>query len=186
VQFVLSWIGRKAAFVYPVQPPPRVAVLEPWFRSPKPRSPKLRSPQSPQTLIRVFERGWCAAAAAYEPEAIAGRWPRLEALMNVKIDSLTHAVIVLARVGDDLLTIERRQRLWNAFRVPIFEQIIGVNGVLLAAECEAHAGLHIESAKFNLASRLIETAPCGCGRPGPRLKPVEQIKPARAAAAHAR
>jgi len=177
VEFVSSLLRRKAAFVYPVLPAPRVAVLEPWFRCPQPQ------PQSP---VRVFERGWCPAAAAYRPQAIAGRWPRLESLLNVKIESLTHAVIVLARVGDDLLTMERRQRLWKAFRVPVFEQIIGPNGVLLAAECEAHAGLHIESAKFDLGSRLIETAPCGCGRPGPRLKLAAQVKKIRAAAASSR
>ena len=94
-------------------------------------------------------------------------------------------MIVLTRVGDDLLAMERRQRLWKAFRVPIFEQIIGANGVLLAAECEAHAGLHIESARFDLSSRLIETAPCGCGRPGPRLKLAAHVAKARAAAASA-
>jgi hypothetical protein len=176
VEFVSSLIRRKAAFVYPVQPAPRVAVLEPWFRPPKPQA---------QPLVRAFDHGWCAQAAAYRPAAIAARWPRLESLLHVKIESLTHAVIVLARVGDDPLTVERRQRLWKAFRVPVFEQIIGVNGVLLAAECEAHAGLHIESAKFDLGSRLIETTPCGCGRPGPRLKLAGQVEKIRAAAASA-
>jgi hypothetical protein len=162
--------------VYPVPPVPRVAVLEPWFRAP---------PSRPQSPVRLFDRGWCPAAVAYRPQAIAGRWARLESLLTVKLESLTHAVIVLARVGDDLLTMERRQRLWTAFRVPVFEQIIGANGVLLAAECEAHAGLHIESARFDLSSRLIETAPCGCGRPGPRLKLAAQVAKARAAAASA-
>ena len=57
-------------------------------------------------------------------------------------------LIVLTRSGSLLLTIEQRQRLWLAFRVPVFEQIIGKNGALLAAECEAHDGLHIESPKL--------------------------------------
>lgn len=111
---------------------------------------------------------------------------RLEALLTVEMESLTHAVIVLARPGDDLLTAERRERLWRAFRVPVFEQIIGERGALLAAECEAHAGLHIESAKYDPGNRPVETAPCGCGRATPRLKPAEPIEEARAAAANAR
>lgn len=176
----LTW--RKAAFVYPVLPAPRTAVLEPWFKPTGFRS---------SGMVQVFERGWCPEAAAHRPAAIAGTWQRLEPLLGEllpgeKPEPLTHAVIVLARPGGDLLTVERRQRLWRAFRVPVFEQIIGANGVLLAAECEAHDGLHIESRKFDFGGRAIETAPCGCGRTSPRLKPAEQIEELRATAAYAR
>jgi hypothetical protein len=166
---VLRLARRKAALVYPVPPAPSTAVLVPWIR--------------PRGAVCVFRDGWDEAAVAYRPAAIAGTWPCLEALLTERIDSLTHAVIVFARPGDELLTAEQRQRLWIAFRVPVFQQIIGANGVLLAAECEAHAGLHIESPKFDPGSRPIETAPCGCGRVGLRLMPVERIQEQRAAAA---
>jgi len=52
---------------------------------------------------------------------------------------------VLARGPSELLTEERRDGLWQSFRVPIFEQIVTENGAVLAAECEAHDGCHIES-----------------------------------------
>jgi hypothetical protein len=162
--------------VYPVRPAPRTAVLEPWFGSEWFRS---------HSAIRIFNQGWCPEAAAFRPESIAATWARLEALLTVEMESLTHAVIVLARPSGDLLTAEQRERLWRALRVPVFEQIIGARGALLAAECEAHAGLHIESAKYDPGSRPIETAPCGCGRTAPRLKPVEPIEETRAAAAYA-
>jgi hypothetical protein len=110
----------------------------------------------------------------------------LEPLLATKVDSLTHAVIVLSRRGGDLLTLEQRRRLWRAFRVPVFEQVIGPNGALLAAECEAHAGLHIESPRFNVTGRAVETAKCGCGRNSPRVKPAEQVEDIRAIAAYAR
>jgi hypothetical protein len=158
--------------VYPIPPAPPTAVLVPWVR---PRGP-----------VCVFRHGWNEAAAAYRPAAIAGTWRQIESLLPLKIDSLTHALIVLARPDGDLLTREQRRRLWKGFRVPVFEQIIGANGILLAADCEAHDGLHIESPKFDTGARLIEAAPCGCGRPGPRLKRVEQIEEIRAAAAYAR
>jgi hypothetical protein len=162
---------RKAALVYPVPPAPATAVLQPWFR--------------PRALVRVFPQGWDAAAAAFAPAAIAGTWPQLEALLPEKIPSVTHALIVLARPGDPRLTSEQRDKLWRAFRVPLFEQIIGDRGVLLAAECEAHDGLHVEMPAFS-PDLPRETAPCGCGRKTPRLKPVERPEPARVIAAYAR
>jgi hypothetical protein len=125
----------------------------------------------------------------------------MESLLTHEIASLTHALIILTRPGllpagvllknDTLLTMEQRQQLWRAFRVPVFEQIIGENGALLAAECEAHAGLHIvsqklESPKLEVAEWSIENEPCGCGRNTPRIRVGGQIEEIRAAAAYAR
>ncbi|HEY7335156.1 MAG TPA: hypothetical protein VH639_09750 [Bryobacteraceae bacterium] len=123
--------------------------------------------------MRVFPQGWGAEAEAFQPAAIAGDWPRLQALMDEEIPSLTHAVVVLARHPGELLTDSQRRDLWRAFRVPIFEQIVAANGALLAAECEAHDGLHVESPKLNLDSGFgltLAPEPCGCGRTTPRLK----------------
>jgi hypothetical protein len=182
VEFVLPLIRRRAAFVYPVPPAPRTAVLLPCFRSEK----WFRSAKSRSRTVRIFAGGWDADAAAYHPAAIAGTWPQIESLLAHNLTSLTHALIVLARPEDSLLTTEQRQRLWRAFRVPIFEQIIGENGALLAAECEAHAGLHIESPSLKIAGSSIERALCGCGRNTPRIKPAGQAEDIRTAAASAR
>ncbi len=182
MDIVLPLIRRKAAFVYPVPPAPPTAVLVPWFKSPW----FARA----HGLVRAFD-GWGVEAAGYRPSAIAGTWPQLEALLTVKVESLTHAVLVLARAAGDLLSVEQRQQLWRAFRVPVFEQIIGENGALLAAECEAHAGLHIvsqelESPKLKVAGLSIESGPCGCGRNTPRVIAPGRIEEIRAAAAYAR
>jgi hypothetical protein len=157
VEWLSRLTGRKAALVYPIPPAPPTVVLVPWFRS--------------SGVVRVFSGGWSAAAAAFAPEAIAGTWPQLEALLPEKIPSLTHALIVVARADEPLVTLAQRRRLWNAFGVPVFQQIVGANGSLLGAECEAHDGLHIESSKFAAAGGLVEPAPCGCGRKTARLKP---------------
>jgi hypothetical protein len=114
----------------------------------------------------------------------------MESLLAHRIPSLTHALIVLTR-SDLLLTIEQRQRLWLAFRVPVFEQLIGKDGALLAAECEAHSGLHIESPKLEsqrpeIAGWSVENGPCGCGRKTPRIRVDGQLEEIRAAAAYAR
>jgi hypothetical protein len=166
VKVRLNWVARKVPLEYPVPPAPPVAVLSPWFR--------------PSGAVRVFRGGWGAAAAAFAPAAIAATWEQLEALLPEKVPSLDHALIVLARPGGRLLTDVHRERLWTAFRVPVFEQIVGPRGVLLAAECEAHDGLHVDLAKLEpskvevgqLASnaRHIDMSPCGCGRKTPRLK----------------
>jgi hypothetical protein len=143
VKIVVRLSRRKAAFVYPIPPAPTTAVLAPWFSS--------------HGAVRVFRRGWDAEAEAYRPAAIAATWPLLEQLLARQIESLTHALIVLARPEDSLLTLEQRRQLWLAFRVPVFEQIIGAHGALLAAECEAHAGLHIESAGLKFTEWSIES-----------------------------
>lgn len=173
MKIVLRVSRPKAAFVYPVPPAPRTAILVPWFQA------------GSHSGIRVFHDGW-SAAAAYRPAAIAGTWRQMEPLLGHNIESLTHALIVLARSGDALLTMAQRQQLWRTFRVPVFEQIIGGNGARLAGECEAHDGLHLESPERNVAAFCgplsIERSPCGCGRITPRFKLLEPMAEARAAA----
>jgi hypothetical protein len=148
--------NRKARFRYPVGPAPRTAILGPWFRARNGR-------------VRVFSGGWCEAAAAFAPAAIAGtREPLLE-LAAGAAPALTHALIVISRPGDPLLPPADRERLWRAFRVPVFQQIVGARGELLAAECEAHDGLHVETPDRDWSGYSVETGVCACGRKTPRL-----------------
>ena len=170
----LKFWRRKAALVYPVPPPPPTAVLQPGFRS--------------SGVVRVFPHGWDAASAAFAPAAIAGSWAQIESLIPEKIPSLTHALIVLARPGEPQLSKAQRDKLWRVFRVPLFEQIVDERGTLLAAECEAHDGLHIQSSEFLSAEQVLDYSRCGCGRDSPRLKREEArtVDPVRSLAAYAR
>jgi hypothetical protein len=152
---ILDWFWAKASLKYPAPPAPATAVLLPWFR--------------PARRVRVFPEGWGAATRAFRPAAIAGEWRQLEALLSERIPSLTHAVIVLARQPSELLSESQRERLWRAFQVPLFEQIVTEKGSVLAMECEAHDGLHVESPAL-LGAQWVELSPCGCGRKTPRLK----------------
>jgi len=180
-------------FRFPFEPAPRSAILLDGFR---------------ETLkTRVFPGGWCDAAANWNPEALAGPLPRLKALSNrildreLSIPSLERAVIVLERLSGDwstgrTLSAPDRDFLWQAFRVPIYVQYIGLGNELLAQECEALAGAHIcpDAAEFSLAEdgRLtltpfrntafpamnlltgvaadIDDSPCACGKTTPRLR----------------
>jgi hypothetical protein len=146
---------RKPIFLYPIPPAPRTAVLAPCFRS--------------CGSIAVFPGGWSQEVEKFAPEALAATLAQLDPLARARIPTpLRHALIVLGKEGGEWLTDADRERLWDAFRVPVFEQIIGDDGQLLAAECEAHEGLHIESSHMRAGGRIV-VSPCACGRKTPRL-----------------
>jgi len=130
VRVRLQWRRRRPSFAYPIPPAPRTAVLVPRFRS--------------GGGVRVFAGGWSEEVAKFAPQAIAATLAQFEAIAATGI-SLTHAIIILGRWEDERVSEADREALWNRFRVPVFEQIVGRNGTLLAGECEAHYGLHIES-----------------------------------------
>jgi hypothetical protein len=120
--------------------------------------------------VRIFDpaqAGWRDAVRAFAPEAVAGTLEQLETLAGVV--ELTHAAIVLRSESDPRLTEAERERLWRAFHVPAFEQMVAADGTLLAAECEAHDGLHIASPRLVTPADQIDSSPCPCGRPGARL-----------------
>lgn len=212
---------RRPRFLYPGGvPPQRTAVLVPWFAPAKssgasnwqarwkllwlgPKQDRdsgesgqpgreTAASSSVNGPVRTFRTGWCAEAARWEPQAIAGSWEQLLSLASQNdCPELTHAVIVLERQSDGLLTEADRNRLWRAFGVPIFEQVISDGGELLASECEAHCGLHIQVTEFafdidtDRDSRrfVVETARCACGRENPRLVMAPPVEFARAVVA---
>jgi hypothetical protein len=164
---------KRPVLVYPIPPAPPTAILVDGFRS--------------SGNTRVFEKGWNDEAASFAPAAIAAAPAQLDALRGTPIPSLRNAVIALVRPDEPRLTEEDRERLWRAFRVPVFEQRIDESGCLLASECEAHDGLHIETRELSpRPGEVLETAPCGCGRTTPRLIAPERVENLRKVAAYAR
>ena len=123
----------------------------------------------------------------FAPAAIAATPAQLDALRTTPIPSLRNAIIALVRPGEPNLTEEDRERLWRAFRVPVFEQRIDESCALLAAECEAHDGLHVEAPGIvPREGEVLETAPCGCGKTTPRLIIPQRAENLRKVAAYAR
>ena len=178
-QFLQS---SKAAFRYPFGEAPRTAILVPWFAEPR---LSFRS----KAAVRSFA-GWSNEAAAFAPASIAGTREQLTALA-CDAPPVTHALVVLARPSDTLLTAADREQLWRAFRVPVFEQIIGARGERLAAECEAHDGLHIETQSRQdpaegWSSYAIDEGLCACGLRTPRLSSPVPAERVRSAAMYAR
>jgi hypothetical protein len=140
-----------AAFVHPLDPAPKTAILTSGFRESR--------------NVRVFPEGWTEHAARFSPTAIAGPIEQLRRVARRGV-ALQHAVIALTyRSGPALSDIDR-EFLWRAFGVPVFEQFLGANNELLATECEAHQGLHIFG-EWNAGP--LDTSMCACGSKTPRL-----------------
>ena len=125
-------------------------------------------------------------AITFAPTSIAATYDQICALEQVSIPSLTHALVILERPGQPRLTEDHRERLWRAFHLPVFEQVIAESGELLAAECEAHDGLHIKSQQLSLENEKVDASPCACGRTTPRLAPSDGRDLLRHVAAYAR
>ncbi len=133
------------------------------------------------------------AIEAFRPQALVGSSTHLLELAK-SIRSLPNgfpdlecAVFVITDFRDAPLSDGERTALWNAFSVPVYEMVLADDGALLASECEAQEGWHIESgvrfARVNdqlWYSRRgrqtgtgligeIQDELCPCGRPGQRV-----------------
>jgi hypothetical protein len=144
-------------FEHPLSPAPKTTVLARGFQSTR--------------NIRVFADGWSEAAARLGPCALAASLEELRRLAALGIQ-VQHAVIVLTSGALSSLTEEDRDLLWRAFGVPVFEQCLGPDNQLLAAECEAHDGLHVVGGVHNAG---LQTDVCGCGSSVPRMMPVREL-----------
>jgi hypothetical protein len=152
---MFSLAPKKSVFRYPIaKAAPRVAVLVSWFKAKDP--------------VRVFPHGWCREAEEFAPQAIAATKEQLLQLAALRLE-ISHALIALTKPGEPLLTSAERDQLWRAFSVPVFEQLVNDNGDLLAAECEAHQGLHL--CVTELSGYALDSDPCPCGSRAPRLIP---------------
>jgi hypothetical protein len=138
---------------YPLQPAPRVAVLEPGF-----------------TLPKIVQRmRHCGAIAA--PVSVLKRLASAVSSGEVSPPSLENAVIVFTGTRHGELSELERDLFWRVFQVPVFEQFFALDGRLIAMECEAHQGLHLVAPPTALAGfqAVLDSTPCGCGDPNPRI-----------------
>jgi hypothetical protein len=129
----------------------------------------------------------------FRPQALVGSSAHLVQLAHevrsekVTFPDLNCAVFVITDFRDAPLSDSERSRLWNAFSVPVYELALADDGSLLASECEAQEGWHVEpGVRFaqvneqlwyrrrgrNTGTGLvgeIQDELCPCGRPGQRI-----------------
>jgi hypothetical protein len=126
---------------------------------------------------------------AYRPGILIGHAARLKSLSeqiqngSLDLSSVDHAVFVITNCGAAPITDTLRVLLWQSFGVPVYELVSAADGSMLAADCEAQDGWHVQPGvrahQLN-GELLFETAgiknlhtglsaelisqPCACGR----------------------
>lgn len=178
---------------YPLSPMPRIAVLVDGFR--------------PTKKVRIFADFDLAEIVALDQETVAGTISMMQKLARTgKV--LRYPPIVFSSIREGCVTEADRNLFWKSLGVPVFEQLLGLDGEVLAEECEARDGLHVRSEDaivelrarellvtslnnleypvFRLATGLtgsIETGLCSCGKSGTRLVGLARQQRAKYAAA---
>jgi hypothetical protein len=153
--------------------------------------------------VRTFATADLNAIEAFAPDSIALSLPLAlhyagERLAGAPLLlSLRCAMVVLSSLDSsgEPMTDGHRDLLWRAFGLPVFEQLRGAGGRILARECEVHDGLHAaglsmhpDSGETLIAGQTtgcsgeIVTVPCDCGLTTPRIRNLIRLR-RRAAAA---
>jgi hypothetical protein len=155
-------------FTFPLSGPVRVALLEEGFRT--------------DANVRVCAPGDMVWLRSYAPEALVAPLDLALSLADRKrrgildLPSVRTAIVVLTYSEDSPLADDYRDLLWRAWGVPIFEQLRGPDGTVIARECEVHDGLHIvgtdagNDVGHNAARLEIVSGVCECGLETPRLR----------------
>lgn len=166
---------------------------------------ELRYPIQPEPVVKSLIAGFTPKPWLLAPNEM-GRFDTLAgpAAMLRRLAAtgpLRYPCIAFSGGSYDPLNEEDREFLWRCFRVPVFEQLVGFRGEVLAEECEAHCGLHVreDAAIFeDYSGELVVTSlqtlrypvirlrtgmsghlehrPCGCGASSPRLVGVASWK----------
>ncbi len=170
----------------------------PFPASSNQRIAQISSVSKPFDPAQPFSREHWHQLRSFRPEVLVGSASDLQRLYRrtgagaLDLGSIDHAVFVMTQCGRTPLSDVLRVSLWQAFGVPVYELFLGGRGRLLASECEAHEGWHIEpGASFSLAQdKLLVDGPfrkavptgltaefdgslCACGREGLRLVNID-------------
>ena len=157
-------------FTFPLSGPVRVALLEEGFRT----DANVRT-CSPDDIVRL---------RSYAPEALVAPLDLALSLADRKrrgildLPSVRTAIVVFTSFEDSPLVDDYRDLLWRAWGVPVFEQLRGPDGTIIARECEVHDGLHmvtpqdelLHGVATNAADLEIVNGVCECGAETPRLR----------------
>ena len=96
------------------------------------------------------------------------------------LPSLNTAIVILTSLEESPLASRHRDLLWRVFGVPVFEQLRGSDGAVIARECEVHDGLHFQPELRGLRGDIV-TDHCACGAETPRMRNQSLKKSAVAA-----
>jgi hypothetical protein len=164
---------------------------------PFPTTAKLRIAQISATANPFYSATVFASKAwnelgEFHPHVLIGsvsdiqRLSAHQKLLGLDSRNIDHAILVLTSWRDRPISDVTRVVLWQTFGVPVYELIVATPDVILAAECIAHQGWHLEPSIttsvrgselfFETRGRRVAsvegeliTQPCHCGRTGARM-----------------
>jgi hypothetical protein len=148
----MEWQAAPQSLVMRVRIRWHSAAKQPYCPLPFPARPDSRVAQVGDFPILQglpwFYVEWCEALIKLRPTIVIGHHNALRRLSELvtrqKIDfPVDGALFSLTRVGERPLLDTMREQLWQAFGVPVFEMYVTGNGIILASECEAHNGWHV-------------------------------------------
>jgi hypothetical protein len=144
---------------------------------------------------RPFSREKWSELPTFQPGVLIGYGFDLQRLADkinkreLELTTVNRAIFVLTDCGLHPIGDSLRDTLWQTFKVPVYELIVAPGCRLLAAECEAHDGWHLQpgASAYLVSGELvydvppatnlhtgftgeIDAKPCPCGRPTVRLK----------------
>jgi hypothetical protein len=164
--FGLQRVARETLH-FPLPVPSRLAVIDAEFRL--------------ASNMRAFDSSDIPGLVSYAPDAMA--LPLNIALLlaesklagSFELPSLKLTIVVFSSVASHgAFETHHRDLLWKAFGLPVFEQLRGADGRVIARECEVHNGLHLDAARDAPlpADTGVEmmTEQCDCGLETPRLR----------------
>jgi hypothetical protein len=86
--------------------------------------------------------------------------------------SAARAVFLVRNSGCPWVADSEREMLWRLFEVPVLGLLVNDRHEVLAYECEAQHGMHLQTACLPGPAAALASSPCSCGRPGHRLVPA--------------
>jgi hypothetical protein len=121
-----------------------------------------------------------AAAAKSHSRALYGAFEELATAAGMGV-RVARAVFPVRRSASPFLTDSQRDTLWDLFKVPVYALILDSHDEVVGYECEMQDSIHLRE---DYAARLlygnVDSSPCDCGRPGPRLLPPNTTETAAA------
>ncbi|MBV8867341.1 MAG: hypothetical protein JO210_18230 [Acidobacteriaceae bacterium] len=152
--------------------------------------------------VQPFRRERWAELEAFQPRVLVGYGFDLQKLADkvkteeMQLRSVDRAIAALTDCGSSPISDALRDHLWRTFGVPVYELIVAPGCRLLACECEAHDGWHVQEGAqaYLVKGELVYDAPplrcaytgftgnietqlCECGRKTARLKNLAPFLP---------
>lgn len=153
-------------FIFPLAGPVRVALLEEGFRT--------------DANVCTYSPDDMVPLRSYAPEALVAPLDLALSLADRKrrgildLPSVRTAIVVFTSFEESPLIDDYRDLLWQAWGVPVFEQLREPDGTIIARECEVHDGLHFVTPQDEVLRGRPEleivSGVCECGAETPQLR----------------